>query len=571
MTVATRLLVLIMTAVLSAVALGAFAIDELRQANSRLVFVNENVLPSVEAIYSINNGVRRLHENVLRHIMNNDPRHVAKLDQEVADARANIDSLLAHYEKDLLANDEDKRLLDADREKIKGFYALVDKALPLSRLNQDDKASEIITVEAAQSDAQLEVALGTHIKFNTDLADSLKGDAESAYQQAFIISLAAIALAGGLIALVGWYTYRQVTGILGGEPAEAARVVALIASGDLSQPLKAATEQSLIGNVEIMRRHLNHEMRQLADNAKQLAHFSESLASASTQVATGAHHGSDASSRMAASVEEMTVSISHVSESSADAYKTVVDAGEYANTGSSTILALARNMATVSGSVKHAAEKVIELGRQSDEIRFIVDAIKQIAEQTNLLALNAAIEAARAGESGRGFAVVADEVRKLAEHTTRSTKKIAGKIEEIQSNVQSVLDSMNHGVEEVTQGEALAEQADLAIRTIQSSTVQVVVMVNNISSAIRENSVASLDIAKTVENIAQLSEENSAAAKEVAGTAGELTRLASQLSGLAGAFKTRQEFTGKEDRGSSAQVAGAAQGALTGGRLQSAP
>jgi len=541
MTVAKRLLVLIMTAVLSAVALGAFAIDELRQANSRLVFVNENVLPSLETIYSINNGVRRLHEAVLRHIMNNDPQHVAKLDQDILVARADIDNRLAHYASDLLANEEDKRLLDDDWAKIKRYYALVDKALPFSRLNQDDKASKIITVEAAPADAQLEAALTAHIKFNTDLVDSLKRRAESAYQQAFIISLVAISLAGGLIALVGWHTYRQITGVLGGEPVEAARVVALIASGDLSQPLRGSTPQSLIGNLETMRRHLNDEMRQLADNAKQLANFSESLASASIQVASGANHGSDASSRMAAAVEEMTVSIGHVSESSSDAYKTVVEAGEYANSGSATILTLAKNMATVSSSVKDAAENVIDLGRQSDEIRSIVDAIKQIAEQTNLLALNAAIEAARAGESGRGFAVVADEVRKLAEHTTRSTQKIAGKIEAIQSNVRGVVDSMNHSVEEVTQGEALAERADQAIRTIQSSTVQVVSMVNNISTAIRENSAASLDIAKTVENIAQLSEENSVAAKEVAGTAGELTRLANQLSRLAGAFKTSPE------------------------------
>jgi methyl-accepting chemotaxis protein len=62
-------------------------------------------------------------------------------------------------------------------------------------------------------------------------------------------------------------------------------------------------------------------------------------------------------------------------------------------------------------------------------------------------------------------------------------------------------------------------------------------MVNEISSALREQSVASNDIAANVERIAQMSEENGAATREVADTAGLLEQLAADARAAAGQFR----------------------------------
>ena len=87
-------------------------------------------------------------------------------------------------------------------------------------------------------------------------------------------------------------------------------------------------------------------------------------------------------------------------------------------------------------------DELSTLKTDADQVKDVLNIIRQIAEQTNLLALNAAIEAARAGEHGRGFAVVADEVRKLAERTQKGLSEIDISVSTIVQSINDVSDKM---------------------------------------------------------------------------------------------------------------------------------
>jgi methyl-accepting chemotaxis protein len=267
--------------------------------------------------------------------------------------------------------------------------------------------------------------------------------------------------------------------------------------------------------------HRSDELGMLAlafrDMQGSLKEIVASVQTAVGQVASGSEEISTTSQQMSQGATEQAASAEEVSSSVEELASTIKQ-----NTDNS--------MATEQISQK-AAVDATEGGKVVDEavaaMKVIVskiDIINEIARQTNLLALNAAIEAARAGEAGKGFAVVASEVRKLAERSQNA----AGEITQLSASTV-----------------ASATKASEIINRIVPDIKKTADLVQEISSASREQSTGSDQIGQAMVQLDTVIQQNASASEEMASMAEELSGQALQLSETMSFFKVEDGTQGK--------------------------
>jgi methyl-accepting chemotaxis protein len=331
---------------------------------------------------------------------------------------------------------------------------------------------------------------------------------------------------------------RSVLKQLGGDPKEVAHVVNTMSQGDFSmQPARLPVSGSLLANAYTMQGNLRDMISVVKTQSSQVGDMAHSLATSARQIAENVNHESDAVSSMAAAIEELSVSTSHISDQGGNARNIAISSRSNAEQGAEVVNKTVTGLLATAKEIEVASGEVSRLGEVASRISDVVKVIKEIADQTNLLALNAAIEAARAGEQGRGFAVVADEVRKLAERTANATSEInlmSGKIGQVAANA---LNGMDKVVSTTRQGVADAETAQGSIALIQHSFVEVTEVIDEISGSLVEQNAAANDLAQSTERVSSMSEENAGSAQSLLVLANELENRAREVRQAVDAFK----------------------------------
>lgn len=340
-----------------------------------------------------------------------------------------------------------------------------------------------------------------------------------------------------IVGAVAWSMARSILAQIGGEPALALTAMGQVAAGDLTVSLGEARRDSLLGELGNLVQSLRTMMSEIAQGAGQVANSARQIADTSAEVAQATESETEATQAMAAAMEELTVSITHVSENAEETERYASSAADLANQGERSVETVANNISTMAGTVSNAADKVRMLATNTQEVARIASVIKDIAGQTNLLALNAAIEAARAGEQGRGFAVVADEVRVLAERTEKATVEISGVVERIQNETVNTAKVMDAALPEAEKARSTASQTTELLHRIAEGSRSAQELVRDVAASTREQSEASTALAQQVEHIANQVEHTGKSMNITATAAQSLLNTAQSLKAATERFR----------------------------------
>ena len=211
--------------------------------------------------------------------------------------------------------------------------------------------------------------------------------------------------------------------------------------GDLRQRLSVASNDEFAQ----VSRNINkfiEKLHEIVKKSKTISNENASISEELSRTASEVVRNVDTESKIVESTKEEGIALVKSIETSVvkakDSQKALSATQKDISDVKAKVEQLEYTMQATAAKEQNLAERLNTVSHNANEVKDVLNIIRDIADQTNLLALNAAIEAARAGEHGRGFAVVADEVRKLAERTQKSLVEIDATINVV---VQSIMDA----------------------------------------------------------------------------------------------------------------------------------
>ena len=306
--------------------------------------------------------------------------------------------------------------------------------------------------------------------------------------------------------------------------------------------------------LDTLQHNVRHMMKQAIQAAEEITLAVRQLNQSADQSATGSSQIAGSMSKVAGSCNEQFAEMDraktqigtleqHMS-AFADNLSQTVDAVQGTNRaaaqGATRADEAVKQMQRIAQSVSHSAEVISVLGKESDKIGTIVDAISAIAGQTNLLALNAAIEAARAGEHGRGFAVVAEEVRKLAEQSSISAGEITELITSIQEKARNAVEVMQEGAALVQGGTEAVDAAGHTFKEIASMVERVTAESSSMGGRVHELEQSTRSIRDSAQSMNKMSRSVADESQTVSATTQEQTAAVQQI---AAASRTLHEMS----------------------------
>lgn len=293
---------------------------------------------------------------------------------------------------------------------------------------------------------------------------------------------------------------------------DVSKVLMALSEGDLTKRI----DNDYMGTFDELKNYTNTTSSTLSEMIGEIREASETIYSASTEIARGNADLSSRTEQQASSLEETASSMEEITGT----VRLNAENANQANGLASQASSVAKNGGEL---IEQVVTTMASINESSQKIADIIGVIDGIAFQTNILALNAAVEAARAGEQGRGFAVVASEVRTLAQRSANAAKDIK--------------DLISDSVSKIENGNSLVNQSGETMQEIVTAIQRVNDIMSEIAAASAEQASGIDEVGKAVTQMDEMTQQNAALVEESAASAEKMSQQAEQLSGRVRSFK----------------------------------
>ncbi|MCV2402879.1 methyl-accepting chemotaxis protein [Marinomonas sp. C2222] len=508
MTINTRLIVgfsIILSMMIVLTSIGIHRVNFIDSAITQMTDVN-----AVKQRYAINfRGSVHDRAIAVRDVV------LARNSSEVNASISEINKLADFYKQaansmnSIKLTSEEKRLYSKIQSIESSTLPIVQKIIEINQNGNKEEALNLLLNDAKPAFTNWLGAINEFI--NLEEATTQQATAETRMVtssfQGWMVSLTLIAIVIG--ASVAFVISRRIRNSVGGEPQEAAKVIANISQGNLTQEVTSCCPDSMMSSVQVMQSQLVHIVNDIIHTSDEVLNRSEFVATGTKQALVAAKKQAEVSSIAVQGLGEMNQSINTIANTVRQTEENSNLTVKLSKQGRDAIQKVANEIQKISDTVSATVEQVNVLQKRTGDIGEIINVIRSISEQTNLLALNAAIEAARAGESGRGFAVVADEVRQLAQRTSEATSDIETMISQVQDDTQASVAAMETTVPQVENGLSLAQEANGVLSDIQKQSNDSLGKTLEVVEATTSQVDMVLEISKGIEDVASMSEETS--------------------------------------------------------------
>ncbi|KMY86565.1 Methyl-accepting chemotaxis protein I (serine chemoreceptor protein) [Candidatus Paraburkholderia calva] len=473
---------------LSALMVGV-GITMLGRLNDQVTFVNDMNLPRLLHADAARENLNKV-AIAIRNLLLSEDQEIQKSSLLVIkSSRDDLSKEVDFLSKTLARPEVRDRLLEQNNAYKYGL----DKILNLNAQGQHGEAIQSLNKELLPVLVAYKATLDDINQFQVSQTGKATQTISDLYQSSRLLlaGLGCIALILGVA--LAWLITRSITGPI----SEAVVIARTIAAGDLTQQVlaqgKDETSQLLLA-LQDMNNSLCSIVRDVRQGSDTIATATSEIAAGNTDLSSRTEEQAASLQETAASMEQLTVTVRQNAESAKQGNELASDASK---------------VAVLSGEVVgRVVSTMREISDSSGRVADIIGTIEGIAFQTNILALNAAVEAARVGEQGRGFAVVAGEVRVLAQRSATAAKEIKELIDDSVVRVQA-------GTTQVNEAGRTIEEVVSAVRRVSSLMTEIAVASHEQQQGIEQ-------VNQAVTQMDEVTQQNVALVEQAAAAAGAL-------------------------------------------------